>query len=146
MIDGVQTIIHHVRGNVAKGAILNSDLVPSPCYVVKSGETFAHGETLRKAQQALQDKLFEDMNEEERIEAFIAEVEWDKKYPVMFFFDWHHKLTGSCEMGRRTFAADHGFDLDKDTITLEGFLELTKDAYGGSTIRKVIELLKSQND
>ena len=145
LIDYTPTIIKQIHGNIAKGAILQEDLTLTPCYIVKNGDMFAHGETLRKAQEALRDKLFEDMSEEERIDTFLSEIKPKTEYPVMIFFDWHHRLTGSCEMGRTAFAKDHGFDLDKDTITLEGFLELTKNAYGGSVIRKVIAEMKRRN-
>lgn len=145
LIDDTPTIIKQIHGNIAKGAILQEDLTLTPCYIVKNGDMFAHGETLRKAQEALRDKLFEDMSEEERIDAFLSEIKPKTEYPVMIFFNWHHRLTGSCEMGRTAFAKDHGFDLNKDTITLEGFLELTKNAYGGSVIRKVIAEMKRRN-
>lgn len=145
LIDDTFTIIKQIHRNIAKGAILQEDLTLTPCYIVKNGDVFAHGETLRKAQEALRDKLFEDMTEEERIDAFLSEIKPKTEYPVMIFFDWHHRLTGSCEMGRTAFAKDHGFDLNKDTITLEGFLELTKNAYGGSVIRKVIAEMKRRN-
>ena len=139
MIDDVQTIIHHVHGNIAKGAILNSDLTTTPCYIVKSGDLFAHGETLREAQAALLEKQFEDMSEDERIEAFLNEIDIEKRYPTSVFFDWHHRLTGSCEMGRKAFAADHEIDLENGTMTAMEFIELTKDAYCGSVIRHLAE-------
>lgn len=139
MIDDVPTIIHHVHGNIAKGAILNRNLTTTPCYIVKSGDLFAHGETLREAQEALLEKQFEDMDEEERIEAFLNEIDLEKRYPTSVFFDWHHYLTGSCEMGRKAFAADHDIDLDHGTMTAMEFIELTKDAYGGSVIQHLAE-------
>lgn len=60
-IDSLPTTISHVRGNVAKGTIVNDDLTETPCYIVKDGDTFAHGETLGDAMRALTDKLFDDM-------------------------------------------------------------------------------------
>ena len=139
MIDDVQTIIDHVHGNIAKGAILCRDLTTTPCYIVKSGDLFAHGETLRKAQEALFEKQFEDMGEGERIEAFLNEIDLEKRYPTSVFFDWHHRLTGSCEMGRKAFAADHDIDLEHGTMTAMEFIELTKGAYSGSVIRHLAE-------
>ena len=144
-IDGVPTILHHVRGNVAHGIILNLDLTTTGCYVVKQENCFAHGATLGEAMSALRDKLFEDMPEEKRIAAFLAETEDGKEYPVQYFYAWHHRLTGSCDMGRRQFACDHGIDVDNDTMTLRKFLELTKDAYGGGVIRKVLKEMTKQN-
>ena len=141
-IDDVPTILRHVRGNVAHGAILNLDLTTTPCYVVKQDNCFAHGETLAEAMEALRDKLFEDMSEEERIAAFLRETEDGKAYPAQYFYDWHHRLTGSCDMGRRQFARDHGIDVENATMTLREFLALTKDAYGGDVIRTVLKELE----
>ena len=137
-IDGVNTLIRSVRGNTAHGAIVNNDLTITPCYIVKQDNVFAHGETLREAMEALRDKLFEDMPEDERIDTFLRETDREKAYPTQYFYGWHHRLTGSCDMGRKRFARDHGVDLEHGMMTLTEFLELTKDAYGGDVIRKVI--------
>ena len=136
MIDGVPTIIRHVRGNIAKGAILKNGLQLEDCFVVKQDEHFAHGETLAKAMEALREKLFKDMPEEERIKAFIENHDAEKQYPNMDFFDWHHRLTGSCEMGRRAFAERHNVDLN-GSMTVAEFIRLTENDYGGNVIRKL---------
>ena len=136
MIDGVPTIIRHVRGNIAKGAILKNGLQLEDCFVVKQDEHFAHGETLAKAMEALRDKLFEDMPEEERIKAFVENHDAEKQYPNMDFFDWHHRLTGSCEMGRRAFAERHNVDLN-GSMTVAEFIRLTENDYGRNVIRKL---------
>ena len=141
-IDGVNTLIRSVRGNTAHGAILNSDLTLTPCYIVKQDNIFAHGETLREAMEALRDKLFEDMPEDERIAMFLRETDRERTYPTQYFYDWHHRLTGSCDMGRKRFARDHGVDLEHGMMTLTEFLELTKDAYGGDVIRKAISKMR----
>ena len=136
-IDGLQTIITQVKGNVAKGFILQSDLSMTPCYVVKGSGYFAHGDTLRTAMEALMAKMFEDMLEEERIAEFIkAHPDKDKAYPNQDLFDWHHRLTGSCMAGRNAFVKDHGLTLDGET-TVTAFIELTKNAYGGSVIKNL---------
>ena len=141
-IDGVNTLIRSVRGNTAHGAILNGDLTLTPCYIVKQDGFFAHGETLREAMEALRGKLFEDMPEDDRIEMFLSETDREKTYPTQYFYDWHHRLTGSCDMGRKQFARDHGVDLEHGMMTLTEFLEMTKDAYGGDVIRKVISKMQ----
>jgi hypothetical protein len=141
-IDGVNTLIRSVRGNIAHGAIVNSDLTTTPCYIVKQDGAFAHGEMLREAMEALRDNLFEDMPENERIDTFLRETDREKAYPTQYFYDWHHRLTGSCDMGRKQFARDHGVDLEHGMMTLTKFLELTKNAYGGDVIRKVISRMQ----
>ena len=140
IIDGVYTLIDHVKGNVAKGRILKDDLTFEQCYVAKQDGYFAHGKTLREAMSALTDKLLEDMPEEERIAEFIKAHKWGEKYSAVDFYDWHHRLTGSCDMGRREFATSHGFKVTEDELlTVEAFIELTKNSYGSTTIRKLEE-------
>ena len=141
-IDEVQTIITNIRGNVAKGFILNNDLTLTPCFVVKAHNCFAHGETLKKAQEALEDKLFEGMDTDEKIKIFIDKFSLDKEYPAKDFYDWHNKLTGSCEMGRKAFARDHDIDIENDKITVADFINLTQNAFGGSVIKQLAEELK----
>ena len=139
MIDGVQTLIASVRGNIARGQILNSDLTLTPCYVCKIENCFAHGGSLREARDAALEKIFEDKPESERIAAFVREHTPGVEYPNTDFFSWHHRLTGSCKMGREQFAKDHGIDVERGSMTPEAFIRLTQDAYGGSVIRKLRE-------
>lgn len=141
-IDGVQTILRNIHGSVARADILQDDLTLTPCYVVKQDNRFAHGETIEDAMSALMDKLLNDMPVEERIGKFLEAVKPKVKYPAKVFFDWHHRLTGSCEAGRKAFAADHEIDLQHGEYTLEEFLDLTKDAYGSGVIRMVIERIE----
>jgi hypothetical protein len=135
LIDGIQTIIKSVRGNIAQGFILKNDLTLQPCYIVKEQNYFAHGDTLHDAFTSLQEKLYDDSTEEERIEAFVKEFpDYDTPYPNRDLFDYHHVLTGSCRMGRESFCKDKGINLD-DSTTVRDFVSLTKDSYGSETIR-----------
>ena len=136
MVDGVPTIITRVRGNVAKGKIVRGDMGTEAAYIVKGGNCFAHGRTLHEAWAALEDKLFEDMPVEERIDAFAAEFKPGAPRTVVDFYAWHHKLTGSCTQGRDAFARDHGLKMD-DAMTPEEFIRLTCNAYGGDVIRQL---------
>lgn len=146
MVDGVPTIIDHVHGNVAKGRILMTDFTTKDCYVVKSEDAiFAHGYTLREAMDALLEKQFDDIPEEKRIEAFLETHSEDKKYPAQDLFDWHHRLTGSCMAGRKAFCLNHQIDLEHDSFTVDEFIELTKDDYGGSVIRNMAKKRRENN-
>ena len=140
MIDSVPTIIKSVRGNIAQGFVLQSNLTLKPCYIVKELNKFAHGATLHDAFSALQEKLYDDSTEEERIEAFRKEFpEYDTPYPNRDLFTYHHVLTGSCQMGRESFCKDKGIDLDGST-TVREFIELTKGSYGADIILKLPEV------
>lgn len=140
IVDDVPTIIKSVRDNIAQGFILQRDLTLKPCYIVKEQNMFAHGDTLHDAFTALQEKLYDDSTEEERIEAFRKKFpEYDTLYPNRDLFAYHHVLTGSCRMGRESFCKDRGIDLDGNT-TVREFIELTKDSYGGDVICKLPEV------
>lgn len=137
-IDGVPTLIDNVGSNIAKGGILQTDFSIKPCYVVKCGNYFAHGATAHKAFEDAQNKAFKEYPEEERIRLFKQEYsDYDKKIPAMELFVWHNRLTGSCEMGRKSFAAQRGIDLDKDEFTVNEFIRLTENAYRGEIIKKL---------
>lgn len=137
IIDNMPTIITSVHNNIAKGFIILTYLELIPCYIVRDGDMFAHGETLRNAFDSLQEKLYDDSTEEERIEAFKKKFpEYDVKYSNRDLFTYHHVLTGSCKMGRETFVANRGLSLDGETSIRE-FVELTKDSYGGEIIKRL---------
>ena len=138
MIDGVPTIITGLRGSVAMGFIVMTDLSKRKTFVVKSGGKFAHGADLHAAQAALEEKLFDDMPIEEKLEAFREQFTPGEAYTVADFYDWHHRLTGSCTQGRDAFAQDHGLSMS-DAMTPEEFINLTKDAFGGRIIRQLAE-------
>lgn len=137
LVDGIQTIIKSVHGNIAQGFILNRDLTLQPCYIVKEQNLFSHGETLHEAFSSLQEKLYDDSTEEERIEAFIKKFpDYDTPYPNRDLFTYHNVLTGSYLFGRESFCKDNGINLDGST-TVREFVSLTKDSYGSETIRKL---------
>lgn len=138
LVDDVPTIFTAVTGDLAKGFILNSDLTESPCYIAKGRGYFAHGKTLREAVDALHEKIFDDLEPDEKISALLSEIELGQKYKVSIWYDWHHRLTGSCEAGRKAWMRNHGVTMD-DEYTLEEFCDLTKNGYGGAIIKQLAE-------
>ena len=140
-IDGIPTAVLHIRGNIAKGFTLNPDLTTNPCYIVKQNNTFAHGATLAEAQEALLQKLFKNMPEEERINMFAEQFNAVDKYPAKAFFDWHNRLTGSCLFGRLQFIKDNNINLE-DMYTVEEFVQLTKGSYGGEIVLRAYSRIK----
>ena len=138
-IDRVQTIVTAVFGHYAKGYILGQCLTLTPCYIAKQESYFAHGKTLNEAVSAVAEKALANTPEEERISEFWKYHKKGVKYQAKDFYEWHHRLTGSCEMGRNTFAAEHGIDLNSDMFTVEEFVELCETSYGSEIIRKLNE-------
>lgn len=138
LVDDVPTIFTAVTGDVAKGFILNSDLTETPCYIAKGRGYFAHGETLREAVDELHAKIFDDLEPDEKISALLGEIKLGQKYKVSIWYDWHHRLTGSCEAGRKAWMRNHDVTMD-DEYTLEEFCDLTKNDYGGAIIKQLAE-------
>ena len=136
-IDEMPTVIEKVHGNLAKGFTINSDLTVRGCFIAKGENKLAHGETAAEAIKALQDKIFESMDTEEKIAAFLKEFQPDVKYKARLFYEWHHKLTGSCEFGRNSFIKNHGIDLENGMYTVKEFIEITKNDFGGEIIRQL---------
>ena len=145
-VDSVPTVFTSIHGNIAKGMILGGGLKLSPCFIVKGHGYFAHGETLKEAQTALESKIFDNMDIEEKIAEFKKQFNVTDRYPVRNFYDWHNKLTGSCEMGRKAFADSHGIDIDNDFMTVAEFIKITKDSYGGEVIRQLGESYEEERE
>ena len=138
MIDGVPTVIHAVRGNIARCGIMQQDWSLKPCWVARVGDCFAHGATVHEAWHDAQAKHTQRMPVEERISMFNEQFpDRDKPVAVKTLYDWHGILTGSCRMGRNEFAKSHDIDLVNDTMTVNEFIRLTADSYGGDVIKQL---------
>ena len=144
-VDDIPTIFTHIHGNVAKGYILEKNVILKPCYIVKGNGYFAHGETLKEAQSALEEKIIDDMGIEEKIELFKEKFpDVNKKYTVKDLYQWHHNLTGSCEMGRKSFANSHNINIDNDMMTVKEFIKLTENAYCGEIVKELKESYENE--
>ncbi len=139
IIDSILTAITNIRGNIVKGFIVNDDLTLEPCYVVKQDNLFSHGKSVKSAMLGLRDKLFEEMSEEERIDMFWKEHNIKSEYPALDLYEWHYRLTGSCELGRQSFCKNHNIDINKDKFTVKQFVELCRNDYGSEVIKKLLK-------
>jgi hypothetical protein len=137
-IDKQNTLIYHIKNNIAKGAILNNDLTLQPCYIVKNNYYFAHGTTIKKALIELENKTLLNLPISDRIDNFIKQFSnYNKKIKALLLYNWHFKLTGSCELGRKQFAINHNINITKDKFTVKEFIELTKNDYNGDIIKQL---------
>jgi len=105
--------------------------------LVKGHGLFAHGTNVKDTFQALEEKRVARMNFSERKQKFLELFRYSEEYPAKEFFIWHGLLTGSCEAGRLRFIKDHGFDLEKDMMTVGEFFDLVKGEYGWDIIKDV---------
>ena len=137
-IDDVPTLIDSAHGNYAKGHILIDDLTTEPCFIAKQGNFFAHGETLKQALADAMEKFTTSQPIEQRIAQFNSKYpDRNVKIPASELFSWHHILTGSCLMGRQQWCQQHGIDYVNDFFTVNEFISLTRNAYGGDIIKQL---------
>lgn len=136
VIDGINTFITHVKGNIAKGFVLNPDLTKTNCYIAKQDNIYAHGKTLKEAFAYLQEKIFKKMSTEEVIELFNQTFNRTDKYKANLFFEWHNKLTGSCLYGREIFIQKNNISLDNE-YTVDDFIKICENEYGGEVIKRL---------
>ena len=106
------------------------------CFIVKGNGFFAHGKTIKDAMKDLEEKIYDDMDVEDKIEQFKKKFKKDKKYKGTEFYSWHHILTGSCVAGRDNFVKKHQLNLD-EFYTVNQFIELCESDYGGNIIREL---------
>lgn len=89
----------------------------------------------------MEEKIFEDLEPEEAIEEFRKVFNNVDKYKGTEFFKWHHILTGSCEMGRKSFVKNHEINLE-DEFTVKEFIEVCENDYGSSIIKMLKKFYK----
>lgn len=142
-VDDVPTIITHVVGNIAKGYIVGENLSLKPCYIVKSGNYFAHGKTKEQAIADVNAKAFSNLDIKQKINEFFKVFKLDKKYKGHEFFKWHNLLTGSCQMGRESFVRCNNLSLDDD-YTVREFIDICKNAYGSEIIKQLENKIKGE--
>ena len=141
-IDNIPTIITQVHGNIACGYIVQNFPTLESCFIAKVDNFFAHGKTLKEAVANAKAKRMRKIPIEEQIEKFIKVLgPLDSEHTGKEFYDWHHVLTGSCEMGRDTFCKTHNIDLTQK-YTVKYFLDITKDSYGSDVIKLIEEAYK----
>lgn len=145
-VDMLPTIIIQVKNNFAKGYIVKDDLTLESCYIAKVGNFFAHGKTLKDAVSDAVKKQGKNMPIEERIKKFVETFgSLDSEHTGKEYYDWHHILTNSCQMGRYKFCEAHDINLSKK-YTVKYFLDITKNSYGNNIIKLVREAYKNMEE
>ena len=132
-VDGLKTTITNIQGNFAQGFV-TVDGSNSSCFIAKGSGLFAHGKTIKEAFKALQDKINQQLPLNKRLEVFKSKFpNFQTKVKAQELYEWHFYLTGSCSFGRKLFMKEHNIKGD-DMVSVQEFLEMSKDSYGGEVI------------
>lgn len=141
MVDHVPTCIESVHISMslsyAVGFTIEDYWRRCPTIVAKVAGYFAHGDSLREAVQAAQEKLLRNIPIEYRIKAFVELYpDIHQLVPNKKLFDAHHTLTGSCYFGRKQFCKGNGIDLE-GSMSVADFIRWTCAEYGDEIIHKL---------
>jgi hypothetical protein len=138
-IDELPCFINSIKGNIALISVIDVDdnYLLTDMFVIKNNNMFAHGKTIKDAQNALINKIFASLNKEERIAEFKKKFKKGILYSNKEFYNWHHLLTGSCESGRNHFVKSKKIDLE-DKMTVETFVRICSSEYGGDVIKQLL--------
>jgi len=135
-VDGLNTIFYSIKGNIARCAIINRDLTLINCYVARSGDFFAHGNTAKEAALEANTKSLLNTPIEDRVRLFNIEFNKEEKYPATQFYNWHTILTGSCALGKDSFIMNNNIDMNS-SFTRDEFVSIVKNAYGSDIIQLI---------
>lgn len=141
MVDHIPTCIESVHISMslsyAIGFTIEDYWRRCPTVVAKVAGYFAHGDSLREAIQAAQEKLLRNIPIEDRIKQFVELYpDIHQLVPNKKLFDAHHYLTGSCYFGRKQFCKGNGIDLE-NSMSIADFIRWTCAEYGDEIIHKL---------
>ena len=133
-VDNIPCIFKSVHENYASVEVIDiNSLELKKAFIGKFENCFAHGKTIRDAIEDARSKYYQSLDFEGAKEKLLAEFKEKGKLTVKELYNWHGILTGSCRFGRTQFQTEHNLK-DDDLLTLEEFVELTKNAFGGDRI------------
>lgn len=133
-VDDIPCIFKSVHENFASVEVIDiNSFELKKAFIGKFENCFAHGETIKEAIEDARSKYYQSLNFDEVKEKLLAEFKEKGKLTVKELYNWHGILTGSCRFGRTQFQTEHNLK-DDDLLTLEEFIELTKNAFGGKKI------------
>ena len=136
-IDDIPCIFKSIHENYASVEVIDVDSFElKKAFIGKFENCFAHGETIRDAIEDARSKYYQSLDFDEVKEKLLAEFKEKGKLTVKELYNWHGIITGSCRFGRSQFQKEHNLK-DDDLLTLEQFIELTKNAFGGDKIRNL---------
>jgi len=126
LVDGELTeVISKVR-NYYKGKIVGKKDI---CYIVHSGDSWAHGKTLREAQK---DLLFK--GSKRAVEQY-KDISKTKKMEFSEAVACYRSITGACSFGVKNFVESMGLDVKKK-YSVKDMLRLSEGKYGSQTFKE----------
>ena len=116
--DGILSKVIKKKGNIYHVQNYGSDKIT---YLVKDGDVYSHGETLKEAKESLKYKI--SSRDTSEFEKYKLDDELDQKTLIRAY----RVITGACEAGTRYFCENN---ILPEKCTIKKAIELTKGQYG----------------
>lgn len=129
IVDRMEMLVYSLRGNIIKGAIINSDLTLQDCFVIKEGNYFAHGASIKEVRENLMYKILD------RDKSEFEGLKLSDRLNIDTMIQCYRVITGACGFGVKNFVDNQLNGKLKESYTIREVIELTKNSYGGDTFR-----------
>jgi hypothetical protein len=119
-VDGIFSEVINERDNVIKTRNIGST---KDTYIVTDGEKYAHGDSIKSAQESLIFKITD------RDASEFKNLDVNQPQPISTLIQAYRTITGACEFGVRDFIQRKNLEMEKK-YPINHIIEITKNEYG----------------
>jgi hypothetical protein len=119
-VDGIFSEVINERDNIIKTRNIGSN---KDTYIVTDGEKYAHGDSIKSAQESLIFKITDRDSSE------FKELNPNEPQPISTLIQAYRTITGACEFGVRDFIQRKNLEMN-EKYPINHIIEITKSEYG----------------
>ena len=128
VIDGIISVIVNRHKNVLKVKNLGDEDIT---FIVKDGEMYAHGATIKEAKESLLYKI--SNRDTSKYNNFTLDTKLTKKQAI----EMYRVITGACESGTRYFIEHNKIPRN---LTVAKVIEITENQYGNNKLKEFFDV------
>ena len=128
VIDGIISVVVNRHKNVLKVKNLGDEDIT---FVVKDGEIYSHGATIKEARESLLYKI--SNRDTSKYNNFTLDTKLTKKQAI----EMYRVITGACEAGTRYFVEHNKIPRN---LTVAKVIEITENQYGNNKLKEFFDV------
>ena len=128
VIDGIISVVVNRHKNVLKVKNLGDEDIT---FIVKDGEMYAHGATIKEAKESLLYKI--SNRDTSKYNNFTLDTKLTKKQAI----EMYRVITGACEAGTRYFVEHNKIPRN---LTVAKVIEITENQYGNNKLKEFFDV------
>lgn len=145
-INDVPTVIKSINCGIGHGYIIDNNGKSVEKFVAKSYNIFVFGDSFDEVYDKLYEKDRIKEYSEIFINKFVEHFKLNRKYNFSELAFWHRNLTGACIEGIMLFCKDNNINFENDKMTVQEFLNISKNSYGKSIVKNIAKIYKLKLD